>query len=291
MRIDAAIKHGTDELNRTSDSARLDTEILLAYCLGKQRNYLYTWPEKTLSPQQFSSYNTVLLKRSEDYPIAYIVGYQEFWSLKLKVTPDVLIPRADTELLVETALEKLTDVSKPKILELGTGSGAIALALATERPEAEITATDLSEAALKIAKENGQTLKTSNIHFIRSDWFVDVPVESYDLIVSNPPYIPPSDTHLQDSIRYEPLAALVSEDHGLSDLMHIASNAPNYLNPEGWLILEHGYDQGEAVSRLLKKAAYQQISCLADLSGNDRINLGLKPNQSNSNILWQSLLS
>ena len=278
MRIDAAIKHGTEVLSEISSSARLDTEILLAHSLGKQRNYLYTWPEKSLSFQETSSFNAVLLKRSGDYPIAYIIGYQEFWSLKLKVTPDVLIPRADTELLVETALEKIFDIKRPKILELGTGSGAIALALATERPDSEITATDFSGAAIKVAEENCQIHQIENIQFLNSNWFSNIPAEKYDLIVSNPPYIAATDTHLQESIRYEPLGALVSEDNGLQDLMDITNDSPNYLHAEGWLILEHGYDQGEAVINLLKKAAYRQISCLKDLSGNDRINIALKPN-------------
>lgn len=285
MRIDAALKSGTEQLTDISDTARLDAEILLAHSLDKQRSYLYTWPEKLLNGQQYDVFNAALAKRTEGYPIAYIIGYQEFWSLKLKVTPDVLIPRADTELLVETALEKIIGLKKPKILELGTGSGAIALALATERPDSEITATDVSSAALAVATENSQTLTIENIHFIQSDWFSTVAKEQYDLIVSNPPYISPTDTHLLGSIRYEPSGALVSENNGLHDLKCITFSAPNYLNAEGWLIFEHGYDQGESVSALLKAAAYQQISCLTDLSHNDRISIGLKPKKPSSSTL------
>ena len=285
MRIDAALKSGTELLKNTSDSARLDTEILLSHCLSKQRSYLYAWPEKLLNTHEYNAFKTALLKRAEDYPIAYLVGYQEFWSLKLKVTPDVLIPRADTERLVETALEKIINIKKPKILELGTGSGAIAIALATERSDGDITATDVSEAALTVAEENRQTFKVENIRFIKSDWFSKIPKNQYDLIVSNPPYISPTDIHLSDNIRYEPSQALVSECNGLDDLNHIAANALNYINIGSWLILEHGYNQREAVSAILEKTAYQQISCLKDLSGNDRISIGLRPNKLNSNTL------
>ncbi len=276
MRIDAAIKNGTEALSESSSSARLDTELLLAYCLGKPRSYLYTWPDQTLNSAQHESFLRLLTQRQGNYPIAYLTGYQEFWSLNLIVTPDVLIPRADTELLVETALEKIAKLEKPKILELGTGSGAIALALATERPDSDITATDLSAEALEVAEKNKQNLSISNISNIQSNWFQSIPSNTFDLIVSNPPYIDPTDEHLMGAIRHEPIQALTSDNNGLSDLEHIASNAQRFLNSGGWLILEHGYDQGELVSNILAKAAYQQINCLSDLSGNDRINVGSK---------------
>jgi len=276
MRIDAAIKNGTEALSESSSSARLDTELLLAYCLGKPRSYLYTWPDKTLNPAQQESFLRLLTQRQSNYPIAYLTGYQEFWSLNLIVTPNVLIPRADTELLVETALEKIAKLEKPKILELGTGSGAIALALATERPDSDITATDLSAEALAVAEKNKRNLSISNISNIQSNWFQSIPSNTFDLIVSNPPYIDPTDEHLMGAIRHEPIQALTSDNNGLSDLEHIASNAQRFLNSGGWLILEHGYDQGKLVSNILAKAAYQQISCLSDLSGNDRINVGSK---------------
>ena len=189
----------------------------------------------------------------------------------------MLIPRADTELLVEVALDKIAELEAPSILELGTGSGAIALALATERPDSKIVATDLSQAALSVATENQQNLKIENIRFLRSDWFKSIPTEKFDLIVSNPPYIDPTDSHLAEGIRHEPLQALVANSNGLSDLQHITTNAPSYLKDKGWLIMEHGYDQGEQVSQILKAAAYQEISCMKDLAGNDRINLGIRP--------------
>jgi len=283
MRIDVALRAGTDQLRETSSSARLDAEILLAHCLKKNRNYLYTWPEKQLTPRQSETFEATLLQRAELYPIAYITGYQEFWSLKLNVTPDVLIPRADTELLVETALEKIQHQAHPTILDLGTGSGAIAFALATERPDSKIIATDSSSAALIIAEENRKALGIENIQFIKSDWFSDVPLKQFDLVVSNPPYIDPDDTHLKREIRHEPLQALISENNGLADLEQIIKNAPQFLKEQSWLIVEHGYDQGKIVSALLNEAAYEDVSCLSDFSGNDRINLGLKPNQPNPN--------
>lgn len=277
MNIDAAVQYGADFLLEASSSARLDAELLLAHTLGKQRAYLYTWPEKALTSEQASLFNNFLAKRAALYPIAYLTGHQEFWSLDLKVTADVLIPRADTELLVEVALDKIAGLDAPNILELGTGSGAIALALATERPDSKVVATDLSQAALSVATENQRSLKIGNIRFLQSDWFENIPTEKFDLIVSNPPYIDPDDSHLAEGIRHEPLQALVAESNGLHDLQQIATAAPNYLNDTGWLIMEHGYDQGEQVSNILNEAAYQAISCMKDLAGNDRINLGIRP--------------
>jgi release factor glutamine methyltransferase len=276
MRIDAALQNGTEILLESSSSARLDTELLLAHCLGKQRSYLYTWPEKTLNSKQQVLFFNSLKRRQNNYPIAYITGYQEFWSLTLKVTPDVLIPRADTELLVEAALENILTIKHPKILELGTGSGAIALALATERPDSQIIATDFSDKALEVAEKNKQSLDLNNIQNIQSDWFEAIPQTTFDLIVSNPPYIDPTDKHLAGGIRHEPIQALTADNKGLSDLEHIINNAQLYLNIGGSLILEHGHDQGSVVSEILKKAAFQQISCLSDLGGNDRINIGSK---------------
>lgn len=274
MRIDALLQSATETLKDTSESARLDTEILLAHALQKNRSYLYAWPEVEPSAVQLQQFEEMLAQRMNHYPVAYSVGYQEFWSLRLTVSPDVLIPRADTELLVETALEKLQAIKAPKILELGTGSGAISLALATERVDANIIATDLSDAALEIAKLNRQSLKLENVTFLLSDWFNTVPPSGYDLIISNPPYIDPEDEHLTTGIRYEPLSALTAANKGLADLEAITRGAADYLNPYGWLMMEHGYDQGATVSALLEQYNYQSIACLTDLSGNDRINIG-----------------
>lgn len=277
MRIDALLQSATDTLNASSTSARLDAEILLAHALQKNRSYLYTWPEVEPSASQIEAFEAMVAQRLAHYPVAYSIGYQEFWSLTLKVSPDVLIPRSDTELLVETALEKLQSIQTPKILELGTGSGAISLALATERPDASIVATDLSMAALTVAMENQQSLCIDNIRFLRSDWFREIEATGFDLIVSNPPYIDPEDVHLTTSIRYEPLSALTAPEQGLADLATIIQAAKPYLRQTGWLMLEHGYDQGTAVSALLNHQGYENISCLSDLAGNDRINIGQPP--------------
>jgi release factor glutamine methyltransferase len=274
VRIDTALKEATDFLKAHSSSARLDAEILLAHYVNKNRSYLFAWPEIELTPEQIKLFNQSLTKRKEQYPVAYIIGYQEFWSLKLEVNESVLIPRADTELLVENALEKLEQIANPRILELGTGSGAIALALASERPDSEITATDLSVDALKIAEKNKVTHNFENVNFFQSDWFKQIEQTDFDLVISNPPYIDPLDEHMQTGIRFEPLSALCAEDKGLADLETITKQATKHLKPNGWLMLEHGYDQGEATTELLKKADYVNVSCLKDLSSNDRITIG-----------------
>lgn len=262
------------QLESVSDSAQLDAELLLSHCLGKDRTFLYTWPERTIDKEQLVCFEKLVDKRLTDYPIAYILGEQEFWSLKLKVTPDVLIPRPETELLVETALEKIKDIAKPKILDLGTGTGAIALALATERKDAMITATDFSIKALDVAKQNAENLGFSEqIQFIQSDWFTDIPQEKYDLIVSNPPYIANDDPHLTQSIRHEPMSALVSKNSGLEDIEKIISGAKNYLEDSAWLLLEHGFEQADQSIELLKKQGYTDLSDLKDYHQNPRVSL------------------
>ena len=276
MRIDEALKHGTEVLLQQSDSARLDAEILLSHCLGKPRSYLYTWPEVILNQAVISQFNEALSLRERQYPIAYIIGYQEFWSLKVRVTPDVLIPRPDTELLVETALEKLNGTSSPNILELGTGSGAIALALASERGDSYITASDYSIEALNIAQSNQQQLSLLNINFVHSDWYQSIPNQYFDIIISNPPYIDPKDVHMETGIRYEPFEALCAEEQGLADLTRIIDQSDDYLVTSGWILLEHGYDQGKLIPELLRQANFIHVRCLKDLSGNDRISIGQK---------------
>lgn len=274
MRIDATLKHATSILDGHTPSPRLDAELLLAHYLDKSRSYLFAWPEVEVTSQQQQHFDQALAKRKEQYPVAYLIGYQEFWSLQLEVNEAVLIPRADTELLVETALEKLEAIPHPRILELGTGSGAIALSLASERTDSEIIATDLSSEALKVAIRNKDRTGIANVSFLQSDWFNDVSQTDFDLIISNPPYIDPNDQHMQTGIRFEPLSALCAESKGLADLMTITQHASQHLKNSGWLMLEHGYDQGKATTELLKKADYKNVSCLKDLSNNDRITIG-----------------
>ena len=274
MRIDAALRSATKALSMHSETARLDAELILAHCLQANRSYLYTWPEKELSETAQACFTEAITKRQSLYPVAYILGYQEFWSLPITVTPDVLIPRADTELLVETALNKISSLTSPNILELGTGSGAVSLAIASERPDASIVACDLSDAALSVATNNRNKLDINNIEFILSDWFSAMPHALFDLVVSNPPYVDPEDLHLQSSIKYEPKLALTAEETGLADLRKISKEARHYIKPHGWLIMEHGFDQAKIVKAMLQNEGYESVISLKDLGKNDRITIG-----------------
>jgi len=267
-----------------SESARADAEILLAHCLQKPRTWLFTWPEKEVDPAIRAEFQRLLAERARGVPVAYLTGQREFWTLNLKVTPDTLIPRPETELLVETALsllpaplagEGLGMGGKGAALDLGTGTGAIALALATERPDLPITAIDFSPAALAVAAENARTHAIHNVQFILSDWFSALPPQRFHLIISNPPYIEAQDPHLnQGDVRFEPSTALASGVDGLDDIRHLVQTAPQWLENGGWLLLEHGYNQGKAVTALLQAAGFQQVRCLPDLAGNERVSLG-----------------
>ncbi|QLQ31652.1 MAG: peptide chain release factor N(5)-glutamine methyltransferase [Candidatus Thiothrix singaporensis] len=260
-------------LASTSPSARADAEILLAHCLQKPRSYLFTWPEKEVGQTLSAEFTRLIDARERGVPVAYLTGFREFWTLNLKVTPDTLIPRPETELLVETALAKLA--GKQTVLDLGTGTGAIALALACEHPALHIIATDISPAALAVARENAQTHTIHNVQFILSDWFSALPAQHFDLIASNPPYIEVQDPHLaQGDVRFEPSGALVSGEDGLHDIRQIIQEAPQWLANGGWLLLEHGYNQRLAVTGLLRSAGFQEVRCLPDLAGNDRVSLG-----------------
>jgi len=218
----------------------------------------------------------LLKRRLNGEPIAYILGYREFYGLKLQVTADTLIPRPDTETLVEATLAKAPRNQPCKILDLGTGTGAIALAIAKHRPQALVTAVDASDAALKIAQENVQNLKITNVQFILSDWFGALQNQTFDVIVSNPPYIEQNDVHLsQGDLRYEPISALVSGQDGLDDIRKIIDSASHHLNPRGLLMLEHGYNQAESVAMLLRDAGFKGIETVKDLGGNNRVTLGM----------------
>ncbi len=275
--IQARLKIASKRLADVSDSANLDAELLLAHCLYKNRTYLHTWPEKELDTTQLKYFNSLISKRLTDYPVAYLLGRKPFWTLDLIVTPDVLIPRPETELLVEIALEKIKEIKQPKILDLGTGSGAIALALASERKDAIIIATDNSEAALLVAKTNACELRLDKqLTFIKSNWLEKVTATNFDLIVSNPPYIDPDDAHLKGTIRHEPIQALIADDCGMQDIEKIIQKSHPFLTKGGWLILEHGFDQAEKVSRLLLSNCYSESKSLIDLNGNWRLTLGSK---------------
>ena len=346
-----------------AETAKLEAQLLLQHVLNVNRAWLIAHENDTLQANIHAAYRAMLERRLNGEPIAYILGYREFYGLNLKVSPDTLIPRADTETLVEAALARIALSSAPSpqplshtgarglnllhesplplrergeshdtssspsfprkqesmltlnqkmdsrvrendevenkkyeekpyvalksldsnfrrndnlsILDLGTGAGAIALAIAKHRPQANITALDASQAALDIAIENAQHLSIANVKFLLSDWFSALTNEKFDLIVSNPPYIEAEDAHLkQGDLRFEPLSALASGAEGLDDLRKIIAQAPNHLKPHGCLLLEHGYNQAEAVANLLKKAGFSEVETIKDLGGNNRVTLG-----------------
>lgn len=259
-----------------SDTPRLDAEILLCHVLQKNRSYLYTWPQKQLTDDQYEQFQILLSQRIKSEPIAYLIGYKEFWSLNLQVTKDTLIPRPDTELLIEQALARLSPDSSDRIIDLGTGTGAIALAIAKERPHCHIIATDKSLAALQVAQNNAQQLEIYNLEFIVSDWFSSK-LEPARLIVSNPPYISINDPHLtQGDVQHEPHSSLVSGIDGLTDIRKIILQSHNYLLNQGWLLLEHGYNQAEQVYNLFVENAYQSVTSYNDLAGQPRVTAGQK---------------
>lgn len=259
------------ELNSISDTPRLDAELLLQHSLKRSRTYLFTYPEKILSHSEKLCFNELLSKRLTGLPIAYITGEKEFWSLKLEVSKDTLIPRADTEILVEAALNKLKNLQNPIIIELGTGSGAIAIALAKERPDATIYACDISKKALLIAQKNINTHNIKNINLIHSDWFKNIPKVQANLIISNPPYIARNSTALEKHVKnHEPASALFSNDNGYKDLLTIINQCTYYLRHEGYILLEHGIHQEQKLNNVLKRGTFQSIENHRDIQNINR---------------------
>lgn len=270
--IQSALTEATSLLAKESDSAALDAEVLLCFVLQKERSYLRAWSEKRLSSPQRLQFQKLLKQRLEGYPIAYLIGVREFWSREFKVTPDVLIPRPDTELLIELCLGLIPKHEMFKIIDLGTGSGAIAITLAAERPNVTMFATDISEAALKVARQNAALHRIKNIHFQKSAWFENINENEFDLIVSNPPYIAANDPHLQQGdLRFEPQHALISEGNGLQDITEIAKSAVHFLKTGGHLLVEHGYDQQDLVQTIFQGFSYQNIQTHKDLAGLPRV--------------------
>ncbi len=262
-------------LAASSDSARLDAEILLCLALNKPRSYLRAWPDNEPDTTQEYVFKCYLQERLLGKPIAYITGYKEFWSRDFKVTPEVLIPRPETELIIELCLDLIPKNNKTRILDLGTGSGIIGITLAAECPNCEVIASDFSLAALDIAKFNAQTHQTTNISFYQSDWLTDIPNQTFELIVSNPPYIAKDDVHLiQGDLRFEPSSALSANKNGLSDIKTIINNARKYLNPEGYLLIEHGYNQENAVQSIYRDFNFYNINTHKDLSAQPRVTCG-----------------
>lgn len=261
-------------LSTQSDSARLDAEILLGHLLKVTRTFLYTHATDALDPDMLKAYQKLVLKRIAGEPIAYITGVKEFWSIPLSVNNSTLIPRPETELLVESVLTLLPQ-EEASILDLGTGSGAIAIALAVTKPLWKITAVDLNPSTLKVAKNNALTLGLNNITFIQSDWFTAIPEQQFDAILSNPPYIEENDPHLcEGDVRFEPLLALTSGADGLNALTTIIQHGPRYLKQNGIMLLEHGYNQAHVVKQLLKQAHFDKVQCFYDLQHHPRVSIG-----------------
>ncbi|HHR6130064.1 TPA: peptide chain release factor N(5)-glutamine methyltransferase [Providencia alcalifaciens] len=257
-----------------SDSAKRDAQILLQHTTGRSRTYILAFDETELTPHEQQQLEALLARREQGEPIAYIVGEREFWSLPLYVSPATLIPRPDTECLVEQALARLPQ-GACRILDLGTGTGAIGLALASELPNSRITGVDFNPDAVALAQRNQQRLAISNIQFSQSDWFTSLPNELFDMIVSNPPYIDESDIHLsQGDVRFEPSTALIADEQGFSDLAHIIATSKQYLKQQGWLLLEHGWQQGLTVRELFNENGYTNVETCLDYGGKERISLG-----------------
>lgn len=254
-----------------------EAEILLGHVLNKNRAYLFAHPDELLTTKQLELFQNLMAQRAQGMPIAYLTGQREFWSLNLKVNKHTLIPRHETELLVELTLQFVPNKPDTYILELGTGSGAIALALAKERPNCQIIACDINLETLQVAKENARNHKIKNINFYQSNWFSNIPKHQYHAIVTNPPYIDENDPHLQQGdLRFEPRNALVSSQDGLADLQCIIEQGYDHLLPQGMLLLEHGFDQKFKVQAILNKLRYRNIRCWQDIQGHDRVSGGLR---------------
>jgi len=271
--VAALVRAGAARLG--GDEARREAEWLAEQALGVGRAWLFAHADDAVKPEVCARYLALLARRAAGEPLAYLLGRAGFWTLDLEVTPATLIPRPETELLVEAALARLPEANALCIADLGTGSGAIALALASERPQARVLATDASAAALEVARRNAARNDIVNVAFRQGDWLEPLAGERFDLIASNPPYIAQGDPHLgRGDLRFEPATALASGADGLDALRTLARDAPTHLVPGGWLLLEHGWDQGAAVRGLLRDAGFQRIETLRDLEDRERVTLG-----------------
>lgn len=274
--IRQALTEASNILSVVTDNPRLEAEILLSHVLKAARSYLHSFVDVKLSPEQNLAFEKCLLRRRHKEPIAYITGHREFWSLNLAVTPATLIPRPETELLVQAVLDTFPQAKKLKVADLGTGCGAIALALAHEKPDWQIYASDTCEAALQIAKANAKQLALNNISFSQGNWCNALPCQGFDVILSNPPYISERewDTYAE-GLDFEPRDALVSGLDGLDSIRTIIHSAKDYLTPEGYVFVEHGFLQGAAVRKILAASGYGQIHSLRDLAGHERVSAGV----------------
>lgn len=266
-----------------SDSPKRDAEILLGFVTGRARTFLLAFDETQLMPHQQQQLERLLVRREQGEPVAYLVGEREFWSLPLSVSPATLIPRPDSEYLVSLALERLP-IASCHILDLGTGTGAIALALASERPDCTVIGVDLQPYAQALAQYNARKLTISNVQFLQGNWFSSLAPQHFALIASNPPYIDADDAHLmQGDVRFEPISALVAAQQGLADLDAIVRQAPQYLQPHGWLLLEHGWQQGRSVRTLMLASGFIGVKTYRDYGNNERVTLGQWPSAVSQN--------
>ncbi len=272
MRLDQVLLRNRD-LAQVSDTPEVDLELLLCHLLQKPRSFLFTWPEFELSEAQLTELEKMLSRRLQGEPVAHIIGHRGFWTFELEVSPDTLIPRSDTERLVEVALE-LGPSGPARVADLGTGTGAIALALATERPDWQLVASDFKHEAVALAQRNCQKLGLPNVRVIQGSWF-EPHQDQYDLVVSNPPYIAPDDPHLvSGDLRFEPATALVAAEQGLADIRLISATARQYLVCGGWLLFEHGFEQAESIRDILSELGYSDVMTRQDLAGLDRVTGG-----------------
>ncbi|MFA6302834.1 MAG: peptide chain release factor N(5)-glutamine methyltransferase [Legionella sp.] len=275
INIRSALEQGLSQLNLNNTDARLEAEILLATALNSTRTYIYAHPEQELNPNQVTHYQNLIQQRAQGTPIAYLTGTRDFWSLTLNVNPHTLIPRHETERLVELALELIPDKPNTQILDLGTGSGAIALALAKEKPHWQIDACDRSQEALDTALGNAQKNGITSVNFYLSDWFKQIPPKRYHAILSNPPYIAEKDPHLnQGDLRFEPQNALVSGQDGFADLQYILEHALNWLLPSGLVLVEHGFEQKLKLKSIINGLGYKNAHTWQDMHGHDRVSGG-----------------
>jgi release factor glutamine methyltransferase len=267
----------SETLELDASTARIEVQSLLQHVLQVPRAYLLAHPEQIPDTKQQTAYAALLLRRLQGEPVAYLLGEREFFGLNFKVTPATLIPRPDTELLVELALQRMPQGKANRVLDMGTGSGAIALSVAHSRPDTVVVAVDASEAALQVARENALRLGVANISFLLSDWFSALDGQRFDLIVSNPPYVAAGDVHLtHGDVRFEPLSALASGADGLDDIRSIVGKAEAYLEQGAWLLLEHGYDQSAQVRDIFRQNGYIEIFSAMDIAGLDRVSGGVK---------------
>lgn len=266
LTIQAALANAAEQIH--SDSPRLDAELLLCMSIDKPRSYFFSWPEKTLAESDIAQFQQLLSRRIQGEPIAHILGEQEFWSNRFKITAATLIPRPDTEVLVEQALAQLPRENNCNVADLGTGSGCIAISIALERPHWNVTAVDFSRAALAVAQENADRLTAGNVQCVESSWCDALKDNHFDLIVSNPPYIREQDEHLaQGDVRFEPRSALTAGEDGLEDIRIISQQAKAKLKSGGLLLLEFGYDQAEQVRDILSRDGYANIQAHLDIAG------------------------